>query len=278
MTTTGNAAANVAAYGQHFTEHDGLRLLYALHGHVPYDEAARPRGGHVRLRYRHRDPHALRDVVPTPWSRRRRRARHTRRSAPGAAHVLPASRRNRHYRTGSGHPSTSYAARSSKATRAGWAARTRLRPPPMADVAKVAPMTREHDAPGSGDSRNITCTPPGIDWTAQACLGSGWSQTSARKGRDYVSIVTHPLDARRVVVPPPRDVRRTPALVSLDTPLLPRLHRHQASRSLQEGSHCGHLGVRFHLVTEVAKKIHADSRVQTLGQLDRFYTPVGSCI
>ena len=47
MTTTGNAAANVAAYGQHFTEHDGLRLLYALHGHVPYDEAARPRGGHV---------------------------------------------------------------------------------------------------------------------------------------------------------------------------------------------------------------------------------------
>lgn len=30
--------------------------------------------------------------------------RRTRRSAPGAAHVLPASRRNRRRRTGSGHP------------------------------------------------------------------------------------------------------------------------------------------------------------------------------
>jgi hypothetical protein len=38
MTTTQNAAANVAAYGQRFTEHEGLRLLYALHGYVPYDQ------------------------------------------------------------------------------------------------------------------------------------------------------------------------------------------------------------------------------------------------
>ncbi len=36
MTTTQNAAANIAAYGHHFTDHDGLRLLYALHGRVPY--------------------------------------------------------------------------------------------------------------------------------------------------------------------------------------------------------------------------------------------------
>lgn len=36
MTTTQNAAANIAAYGQHFSDHEGLRLLYALHGHVPY--------------------------------------------------------------------------------------------------------------------------------------------------------------------------------------------------------------------------------------------------
>ncbi|MGH3974843.1 MAG: hypothetical protein ACRDS9_16175 [Pseudonocardiaceae bacterium] len=40
MTTTTNAAANIAAYGQHFTDHDELRLLYALHGHVPYERLA----------------------------------------------------------------------------------------------------------------------------------------------------------------------------------------------------------------------------------------------
>lgn len=40
MTTTANAAANIAAYGQHFTDHGGLRLLYALHGHVPYERVA----------------------------------------------------------------------------------------------------------------------------------------------------------------------------------------------------------------------------------------------
>jgi len=36
MTITQNAAANIAAYGQYFAEHEELRLLYALHGHVPY--------------------------------------------------------------------------------------------------------------------------------------------------------------------------------------------------------------------------------------------------
>lgn len=40
MTTTQNAAANVAAYGHHFADHDGLRLLYALHGRVPYHHLA----------------------------------------------------------------------------------------------------------------------------------------------------------------------------------------------------------------------------------------------
>jgi hypothetical protein len=40
MATTQNAAANIAAYGQHFTDHDGLRLLYALHGYVPYHQMA----------------------------------------------------------------------------------------------------------------------------------------------------------------------------------------------------------------------------------------------
>lgn len=40
MTTTPKAAINVAAYGQHFRDHDGLRVLYALHGHVPYQQKA----------------------------------------------------------------------------------------------------------------------------------------------------------------------------------------------------------------------------------------------
>ncbi|MGH3830274.1 MAG: hypothetical protein ACRDRS_07435 [Pseudonocardiaceae bacterium] len=40
MTTTANAAANIAAYGQHFTTFDGARVLYALHGHVPYEHVA----------------------------------------------------------------------------------------------------------------------------------------------------------------------------------------------------------------------------------------------
>jgi hypothetical protein len=36
MTITQNAAANIAAYGQAFSDHEGLRVLYALHGNVPY--------------------------------------------------------------------------------------------------------------------------------------------------------------------------------------------------------------------------------------------------
>ncbi len=36
MTITQNAAANIAAYGHPFSDHEGMRLLYALHGHVPY--------------------------------------------------------------------------------------------------------------------------------------------------------------------------------------------------------------------------------------------------
>jgi hypothetical protein len=36
MTITQNAAANIAAYGQHFARHEELHLLYALHGRVPY--------------------------------------------------------------------------------------------------------------------------------------------------------------------------------------------------------------------------------------------------
>jgi hypothetical protein len=34
--------------------------------------------------------------------------------------------------------------------------------------------------------------------------------------------------------------------------------------------------VRRHLVTEVAEKIHTQSRVQGFGQLDRCYTPLSS--
>jgi hypothetical protein len=37
MATTTNAAANVAAYGQRFRTHRGTRLLYTLHGSIPYD-------------------------------------------------------------------------------------------------------------------------------------------------------------------------------------------------------------------------------------------------
>jgi hypothetical protein len=36
MTITQNAAANIAAYGQHFARYKELHLLYALHGRVPY--------------------------------------------------------------------------------------------------------------------------------------------------------------------------------------------------------------------------------------------------
>ncbi|MFI8007933.1 hypothetical protein [Streptomyces sp. NPDC086010] len=40
MTVTENAAANVAAYGALFRQHDGTRLRYALHGRIPYDDTA----------------------------------------------------------------------------------------------------------------------------------------------------------------------------------------------------------------------------------------------
>ncbi|MFJ3787526.1 hypothetical protein [Kitasatospora sp. NPDC090091] len=40
MTITQNAASHIAAHGQHFREHGGTRLQYALHGHLPYDHTA----------------------------------------------------------------------------------------------------------------------------------------------------------------------------------------------------------------------------------------------
>ncbi|MFD0272676.1 hypothetical protein ACFV1L_06785 [Kitasatospora sp. NPDC059646] len=40
MTITENAANHIAAHGQYFREHDGTRLQYALHGHLPYDHMA----------------------------------------------------------------------------------------------------------------------------------------------------------------------------------------------------------------------------------------------
>ncbi|MFI6152170.1 hypothetical protein ACIBCA_05715 [Kitasatospora sp. NPDC051170] len=40
MTITQNAANHIAAHGQHFREHLGIRLQYALHGHLPYDHTA----------------------------------------------------------------------------------------------------------------------------------------------------------------------------------------------------------------------------------------------
>ncbi|MCG6492798.1 hypothetical protein [Kitasatospora sp. A2-31] len=40
MTVTENAANHIAAHGRYFREHDGIRLQYALHGHLPYDHTA----------------------------------------------------------------------------------------------------------------------------------------------------------------------------------------------------------------------------------------------
>ncbi|MER0481018.1 hypothetical protein ABR737_22225 [Streptomyces sp. Edi2] len=40
MTIAQNAANHIAAHGQHFREHRGTRLKYALHGHLPYDRTA----------------------------------------------------------------------------------------------------------------------------------------------------------------------------------------------------------------------------------------------
>ncbi|MDH6109660.1 hypothetical protein P3T36_000431 [Kitasatospora sp. MAP12-15] len=38
MTITQNAANHIAAHGQHFRQHLGTRLQYALHGQLPYDQ------------------------------------------------------------------------------------------------------------------------------------------------------------------------------------------------------------------------------------------------
>ncbi|MGY3676444.1 hypothetical protein [Streptomyces sp. TE33382] len=40
MTVTGNAAANVAAYGAPFRQYGAMRLRYALHGKIPYETTA----------------------------------------------------------------------------------------------------------------------------------------------------------------------------------------------------------------------------------------------
>ncbi|MFC5724788.1 hypothetical protein ACFP1Z_32035 [Streptomyces gamaensis] len=39
ITITQNAASHIAAHGQHFRAHRGVKLQYALHGHLPYDQA-----------------------------------------------------------------------------------------------------------------------------------------------------------------------------------------------------------------------------------------------
>ncbi|GCE02207.1 hypothetical protein [Embleya hyalina] len=58
MTTTSGAGAHVAAHGRHFARHDGTRLVYAVHGHVPYDDT-----NHLSELYRihHVDP-AIRNL------------------------------------------------------------------------------------------------------------------------------------------------------------------------------------------------------------------------
>ncbi|BAJ26893.1 MULTISPECIES: hypothetical protein [Kitasatospora] len=40
MTVTPNAVNHIAAHGRYFREHDGTRLRYALHGHLPYGDLA----------------------------------------------------------------------------------------------------------------------------------------------------------------------------------------------------------------------------------------------
>ncbi len=88
MTTTANAAANVAAYGRLFFRHDGRRLLYALHGHIPYDHIA-------DLRPRLRGPghrcgiqRDVRGMVPAV-GRPEGKERHPGRAAARAAQALP---------------------------------------------------------------------------------------------------------------------------------------------------------------------------------------------
>lgn len=58
MTTTQSAAANVAAHGRYFTQHDGTRLVYAVHGRIPYDQTT-----HLERLYDvHRIDPAVRDL------------------------------------------------------------------------------------------------------------------------------------------------------------------------------------------------------------------------
>lgn len=50
MTITQNAVNHIAAHGQHFREHDGIRVKYALHGHLPLDDLTSLE--HVHAAYR----------------------------------------------------------------------------------------------------------------------------------------------------------------------------------------------------------------------------------
>ncbi|MFC5666360.1 hypothetical protein ACFP3U_25760 [Kitasatospora misakiensis] len=50
MTITENAANHIAAHGQHFREHGGIRLQHALHGHLPYDHMTSLRPLHEAYR------------------------------------------------------------------------------------------------------------------------------------------------------------------------------------------------------------------------------------
>lgn len=49
MTISENAAHHIAAYGQLFRKHESTRVIYALHGHVPYDQLGQLR--HVYAAY-----------------------------------------------------------------------------------------------------------------------------------------------------------------------------------------------------------------------------------
>lgn len=51
MVLTSNAAAHVAAYGQVFLRHEGVRLVYGLHGRVPYDHVPGLDGAYRRYRF-----------------------------------------------------------------------------------------------------------------------------------------------------------------------------------------------------------------------------------
>lgn len=61
MVLTSNAAANIAAYGQPFLHHDGTRLFYGLHGHIPYDALPGTAADYGRYRF----PPALQQAFET---------------------------------------------------------------------------------------------------------------------------------------------------------------------------------------------------------------------